>query len=1128
MVRTVAFAPAVPLSVQRPLVALTRARPLVGLRVLRASASAASPARAAATAAGKKNVAGTEPGGGSMKGNNVGGGDGSTALTFQEAVVCLKEYWAERGCVVWHPFNTEVGAGTMNPATFLRVLGPEPWSVAYEEPSVRPDDSRYGENPNRLQCHTQFQVIVKPAPACAQELVVGSYRALGIDVRKRDVRFVEDNWESPALGAWGLGWEVWLDGMEITQFTYFQQAGGVGLDSVSVEITYGLERIIMALQGKTHFKDIEYAPGVTYGEVLMQNEVEMSRYNMDEADIERSRRWFDEYEAEARQLLEKRLPIPAYNFLLKASHTFNVLDSRGAVGVTERARYFQRMRNLSRDAAQLWVERREELEHPMLGAGAAAAAIAARAPAAPAAAPSLAEQADKLTALGETAEMVFELGMEELPSSEVLNVATQVEALLSAALKDERLVYANLRVDATPRRIVARITAMQTRQADESKKIRGPPLRAAVGKDGELTKAGVGFLRKQCLDPETDSANVEMDEDAGYMYATVETFGREAAAVLADILPLAVIGKVNSTKTMRWNTTGIAFSRPIRWMLCLLDDVYVPFAYAGLASGTTTRSLRGADGFALDSPVQTAAEHASVLEQNQIVLSRADRAKTIKTQSLKLAAEIGGTVPAENLEPGSGLLAEITDLVENPLPLLGRFDESFLDLPDDVLVTVMRKHQRYLPVVDKENGMLKAAFITVVNGDSTAVDMSAIRGGNEAVLRARYSDAAFFYNKDTEGKRLSDFVAELAGLTFQEKLGSMLDKVERVKASVPKLCALVDGVTDDDEVAALKVAELYKADLGTSMVVEMTSLAGIMGRHYALRSGEVSESISEGIFEAALPRFSDDLLPKSRVGAIVAIADRIDSLASLFSVGLMPKSTADPFALRRAALGVVQTLISCRISLDMRSAIASNASGEDKKVGDQVLDFVTKRLEAFLATEGGLRPDAIKAVLAIKANAVDPFRAAAFVHTLQAGRKEEAGVVADAHEAHGRAQRLVKSVKADKKGETAPAEASVDAALFEEDVEVALLKSVVAAEADVTKAEAAGSGVESLMPRLRALAAIKSDVDGFCDGVFVAAENEAVRENRVALLRRVVALSGSAVELSLLQMDGAKPQRLRA
>ncbi|WP_152918145.1 glycine--tRNA ligase subunit alpha, partial [Ardenticatena maritima] len=289
----------------------------------------------------------------------------SDQLTFQDMILRLQDYWAKTGCLLWQPYNTEVGAGTMNPATFLRVLGPEPWNVGYVEPSVRPDDSRYGENPNRIQMHTQYQVILKPDPGNPQELYLGSLEALGIDLSKNDVRFVEDNWESPALGAWGLGWEVWLNGLEITQFTYFQQAGGFNLDPVAVEITYGLERIIMALQGVDHFKKIIYAPGITYDEVLGQNEYEMSVYNLDAANVERVAQLFDLYEAEAKMLIEQRLPIPAYSYMLKTSHTFNILDARGAIGVTERQRYFQRMRDLARDVARLWLEKREEMGFPL-------------------------------------------------------------------------------------------------------------------------------------------------------------------------------------------------------------------------------------------------------------------------------------------------------------------------------------------------------------------------------------------------------------------------------------------------------------------------------------------------------------------------------------------------------------------------------------------------------------------------------------------------------------------------------------------------------------------------------------------------------------------------------------------
>src|SRR2546430_8159125 len=344
---------------------------------------------------------------------------------MQDALLRLTTYWASRGCLIGQPMNTEVGAGTLNPATFLRVLGPEPWAVAYVEPSVRPDDSRYGDNPNRLQTHTQFQVILKPEPGNAQELYLGSLAALGIPVDRHDVRFVEDNWASPALGAWGLGWEVWLDGLEITQFTYFQQAGGMALDPVSVEITYGMERIVMALQDVTHFKEIGYAPGVSYGEAFGQAEYEMSAYYLDDADIDDVRLMFDAYEREARRLIDKQRPVPAHVYVLKCSHAFNVLDSRGAIGTTERARAFARMRTLAHRVAELWVERRKELGYPL---GTAAP------PPAPAASPVGSGSAE----VAAPRTLVVEIGVEELPAAEVQRTVDLVRSEVARRLAATR------------------------------------------------------------------------------------------------------------------------------------------------------------------------------------------------------------------------------------------------------------------------------------------------------------------------------------------------------------------------------------------------------------------------------------------------------------------------------------------------------------------------------------------------------------------------------------------------------------------------------------------------------------------------------------------------------------------
>ena len=273
-------------------------------------------------------------------------------MTFQDLILKLQTYWAKQGCILAQGYDLEVGAGTMNPATFLRVLGPEPWNVAYVEPSRRPADGRFGENPNRLFQHHQFQVILKPNPPDVQELYLGSLRAIGIDPREHDIRFVEDDWESPTLGAWGLGWEVWCDGMEITQYTYFQQAGGFEVRPVAAELTYGLERIAMYLQDVENVFDVEWVKGVKYREVFHRNEVEMSEYAFRQSDPKMLFGLFDVYEAECKRLIEARLPLPAYDYCLKCSHTFNMLDARGAISVTERAAYIGRVRALAHQCAQ--------------------------------------------------------------------------------------------------------------------------------------------------------------------------------------------------------------------------------------------------------------------------------------------------------------------------------------------------------------------------------------------------------------------------------------------------------------------------------------------------------------------------------------------------------------------------------------------------------------------------------------------------------------------------------------------------------------------------------------------------------------------------------------------------------
>ncbi|HOD39912.1 MAG: Glycine--tRNA ligase alpha subunit [bacterium ADurb.Bin243] len=287
-------------------------------------------------------------------------------MNFQQIILALQNYWSRQKCAIVQPYDIEKGAGTFNPATFLRSLGPEPWNAAYVEPCRRPTDGRYGENPNRVQHYFQFQVVMKPAPENIQELYLTSLEELGINRNDHDIRFVEDDWESPTLGAWGLGWEVWLNGMEVTQFTYFQQIGGIDLNPVTVEITYGIERLATYIQKKDSIFDIEWVDGITYGEIYHQNEFEQSRHNFEMADTDMLFTLFNTYEKEAKRLIDNNLVLPGYDYIMKCSHSFNLLDARGAISVTERVKYIGRIRDMAKSVASGYLAKREELNFPLL------------------------------------------------------------------------------------------------------------------------------------------------------------------------------------------------------------------------------------------------------------------------------------------------------------------------------------------------------------------------------------------------------------------------------------------------------------------------------------------------------------------------------------------------------------------------------------------------------------------------------------------------------------------------------------------------------------------------------------------------------------------------------------------
>ncbi len=1012
------------------------------------------------------------------------------ALSMQDAILALQRYWTERGCLVVQPFNTEVGAGTGNPATALRVLGPEPWRVGYVEPSVRPDDARYGENPNRLQTHTQFQVILKPDPGNPQELYLESLAVLGIDLEAHDVRFVEDNWASPALGAWGLGWEVWLDGMEITQFTYFQQAGGIVLKPVSVEITYGLERILMALQGVQHVMDIRYATGpdgsdVSYGEVYGQSEYEMSRYYLDDADVATNRTLFDSYAAEAQRMIELGLPVPAYSYVLKASHAFNVLDARGAISTTERASSFKTMRNLTRDAAGLWVGKREELGFP----------LGVVEP------PALAPAPTGLPSIDAPATALLEIGLEELPWTDVLGVGEAARESLRAKLAGTRLSFDEVSLDGTPRRLILTVTGVAPAEPDTTEFKRGPKAEAAFDADGAPTRAAAGFCRGQGVEPgalETVEVN-----GVDYVGVTKAITGRTAAQVLSAAFA-EIVSELRSERNMRWADPNLTFCRPIRWLLALLGDQPLPVAVSALSSGRTTRVLRGAATPEVDVP--GADDYVRFLAQHGIVADRALRRAMIVDGATALAEAAGGRI---DLEAQAGLIEEITDLVEAPNPLLGSFEDRYMSLPASVLTTVMRKHQRYLAVTGAD-GALLPMFVTVANGDC---DPNLVRRGNEAVLRARYEDAAFFFAADQETTP-AQFHARLEALNFETRLGSMADRARRIDELAGSLAGSVE-LAGDDRATLTRAGSLAKFDLATQMVVELSSLAGVMAGEYARRAGE-PEAVATALTEMELPRSSGSALPATVPGSLLSLADRLDLLTGMMAIGNIPTGSSDPFGVRRAAIGVVNllrtipALAGLSISDGVRAAgraLAAQGVALPDDLVEQSVGVALRRYELQLL-DAGNDHRRVQAVL-VKAD----LPAAADRDLAELNHRFDDPAVAKLIES---VQRVLRILPADAPsgevaGDAPSGEVAGDgAAPLTGETEVAL-------ETSITKIETTlGDQPASLADFIAAADGLPERVDAFFEAVLVMDPDPAVRNARLALLGRLAAVANRVLDWSVL------------
>ena len=679
--------------------------------------------------------------------------------------------------------------------------------------------------------------------------------------------------------------------------------------------------------------------------------------------------------------------------------------------------------------------------------------------------------------------LLLEIGVEELPSRFGQTTLDQIENNLSKLLKEERINFDNIEKYATPRRLTFVIKNLADKATDLEEEVKGPAKKIAVDADGNFTKPALGFMKSKGLD--TENVYFKQLGNAEYLFGTIKQEGKHTSEVLKTIVPEA-IKNVTFPKAMRWGGKNMRFARPIRWMVALLNNEVLDIDLEGIKSSNITRGHRflGEKEF----EVNSVEEYFEKLDKNFVVLDQHKRKEMIREQAIEVAKSLGGEV-----ELDEDLLEEITFLVEYPTAFYGEFDEEYVKLPKEVVTTPMKEHQRYFPVL--KDGKLLPNFIAVRNGDSNRIDL--VKAGNEKVLRARLADALFFYHEDTK-KPLESFVDKLQTVVFQAKLGTVYDKTLRIeKLSQVILNEL--NMTESKE-NTLRAAKLCKADLVTNMVFEFTELQGIMGRDYAQVSGE-NEEVCQGIFEHYLPRFAGDILPETNTGIALSIADKLDSIAGFFAIGIKPSGSQDPYALRRQALGILSILLDRKLSVNLNNLINaaldnySNLEFNKEEVASQIVEFFVERVKN-LFKDLGIRYDVIDAVLNNNLNDISD------IHTraLELNRWLQKDELVEMLTAFNRVATLAEKATTD----------IVKEDLLKEDAEIKLYNGFKEIK----------SNVESLLldkkynEALDAFATLRPLVDNLFDNVMVMDKDEAIKENRLGLLKQIYSTMLTICDLS--------------
>lgn len=831
-------------------------------------------------------------------------------MTFQEIIQTLNTFWGKQGCLVGQPYGVEVGAGTGNPNTFFRVLGPEPFNVAYVEPSRRPTDGRYGQSPNRFQHYYQYQVILKPAPKFNQELFIESLIAIGLDPEKHDIRFVEDNWESTPLGAWGLGWEIWCDGMEVAQYTYFQQMAGIPLEVPALEITYGLERLAMYIQNVDHYKDLKWNETTTYADLFERHEYWQATHNFETSTPESLQTLFTTYEKEVQTQLERKNYWGAYDYLLKVSHAFNLLDARGMVSVSDRVAKFGMMGKYSKAVGQMYLEERESLGFPLKNR---MSPINFQLPIVN----SQLEKNDKY----QKNVAIVELGFEEIPSeylSEWSSIATH--SWLKQQLKANGITYRKAYIYFTPRRIVIKIV-QPSKVGQVTQIIKGPMASIAFDSNGNKTPVLDGFLQKNGGTRKDTKVVLIKDTKTNKEISIVQlhkelkvSLGEALQKIAQQILDLAP-----KTKWMVWEQNVPAFIRPLRTIVAFHNDKKLSISLMNCKSNTLTSLPRYERPGCIS--LKSAQEYLAFLQSYGIILSPKKRAARITRESSEKNTQKIGKFTT--------MIEKNTFLTENPHGKQLALEKRYTELPKELVTLILEKNQMY-PMTSNDKGEI---FYHIVANHYRV--HKKIEHGNQKVAKARLDDGLFYFQLDIQ-KKLEDFEIGLKQVGFHPKAGTYFDKKKRISDLAEKFYKQMNKAMPETVQEALR---LIKNDKATALGKEFPSLEGTIGKTYALRQG-INKEVADMLADHYLPLTPEGELPKTEGAIILSIADKIDSLTTLAQVEKLPEGSHDPFEIRKTVYRLLALLLKGNVSIG------------ELPFSDALYAFINKRFQQILEDEG--------------------------------------------------------------------------------------------------------------------------------------------------------------------------------